>query len=262
MMLFRAPRIPAVISGPIGRLFLQRGPTAILRHIVAVSINAVKRHSFRPFTHISQEVDEAAALAGVPAITDGNTATAVAGIRGIAGVAASPEHGGPAFIGWSLGHAMGGDPADVLLSSTLGSNLGARFFGVTIPRRTGSADVVAADEASRVTSSRSLGSRSHLSNWGGQTAAAFAELCTRMRRALHNSLPLVGTLPRETYVPRQHDRAVRPLVVGPLNSASATAGALNLFDMAYQVIRRAITKSIWNRLFAAAFTVHPISISG
>src|SRR3990167_3070885 len=241
----------------ISSLFLECRPPAVFGPVISVAIDAVKRHVFWPFAHIGQEVEETAAFTWIPAITDRNATPSIAGIGCVAGVSAPPEHRNPGPVSRCPGHAVRLNASDVVLVSALGSDSGLNLLRVAIARRAGTADIVPVDEAAGVSLDRALSPISLRGYGGRMSTSTLAQGGAGMWGALNDTPRSIGGFPRQGYMPRQHHGASCPVVMRPLDEASATAGTFNLFAMACQIVRRARTKSIWDRLFAAAFTVPP-----
>src|SRR5580700_2153945 len=70
----RVPVELAAVRPPVAHLLLEGRPATVARFVVALVVDAVQRKVGRAFTHIGEEVLEAA-----PALANGDTSTAVAG---------------------------------------------------------------------------------------------------------------------------------------------------------------------------------------
>lgn len=131
---------------PIGGLFLESRPSAVIKRVITVAISAIKGHAIRPLPHIGKEGEKAPALARVPSLTNTDAPPAIVRVRSVARVAATPKHRDPTSVRWGCRHAMGDDSADVRLSRSGGANLSLRFLRMwdTLP-----IVVVASDIGSR-----------------------------------------------------------------------------------------------------------------
>ena len=96
-----ATKTPATVS----HLCRLSGPSAVLGAVWPIGIDAVDRvfgRGLRP--HVGYEILEGAACLRAPAVTDGDAATAVCGIRPMVRVAAD-EGQALGFSGWRLENA-------------------------------------------------------------------------------------------------------------------------------------------------------------
>ena len=91
----------AVGAGVIG-LRVLIGPAAILRRVIAVSVDAVKRHAVRPLAHVGQEVFERIA----PTVANLYSTTAIPLVTPYIGVGASRLHSGPYGMRAAVGKAV------------------------------------------------------------------------------------------------------------------------------------------------------------
>lgn len=89
----------------IAGLFEFRGPAAVIRLVVAVVVDAVKRVGASwACSHVSIEVGETVP----PALANNDAAPAIAGVIGRVGVVATLDHGGPRAVLACFGFAMRG----------------------------------------------------------------------------------------------------------------------------------------------------------
>ncbi len=83
----------ASVIALVSRLLRGRGPAAIRRFVVAIGIDAVKRHARRLLAHIGKEVGEV-----LPSRADRDAASAVGREAGVSEIAAPRSHASPRVI--------------------------------------------------------------------------------------------------------------------------------------------------------------------
>lgn len=138
--------VPTIVRMPVRALDLFGRPSAIRRFVVPIDVDAIEGLALRSLSHVGQEVEETTTSARIPAVADCYPSSAVVLVRGITGVAASPDHRNPTLVSRGFGHAMRFDSCDISLLSPLRSDA---LLGLLRVEMAAGTPVVAADVATR-----------------------------------------------------------------------------------------------------------------
>lgn len=97
---FAAPRKKTVVASIIS-LFFSRGPSTIIRRVVAIIVYAVKRTSFWRRSHIGVEI-----LEGLPSFAYADSSSSVSGKTRVIAVLATNPHRYPNCVHGAIAHAV------------------------------------------------------------------------------------------------------------------------------------------------------------
>lgn len=109
------------------RLFSSRGPSTIIRAIISVHVNSIKRHALWFFAHIISEVHKRP-----PALFNNNSPASI--VREVLhiGVVTTPMHRTPSLIKWCFGKAMNSSA----VSNSIATTFAPTRLAVSPPKRT------------------------------------------------------------------------------------------------------------------------------
>jgi hypothetical protein len=97
----RTPVYDDAVYPSVILLRLRRRPATILWTVVAIIVDAVKRHARGPISHVGKKVQKV-----IPAITNFYPAPAIAGIAGVLRIGAALKHRGPRIMNGTLGETV------------------------------------------------------------------------------------------------------------------------------------------------------------